>query len=218
VIIITLLNHSITQSIIPGAVPEDYFATGEHLASHGFAAIYTPMRPWDVTRGLDYCRDGTIEEDIPALHSLVNASRLGVGGHSGGGPYAVHAASGVEDVNVIITQHAASIPVLNKQSDETMHALKGDLMVLCGTEDSMPFCDCPRVEEDYYGRAPLGRAIVKVPDGHVDGACLQSGETNEAGYITAMLYYGLRGETDAATAISQGKNDDIITVDFDHVE
>ena len=190
---------------------------GQHLASHGFAAIYVPMRPWDVTKGLNYCRDGTIVDDIPTLKSWMNSTMLGVGGHSGGGPYAVRAASGVDDVNVIITQHAASIPVLNKQSDETMQALKGNLMVLCGTQDSMPFCDCSRAITDYYDRAPLGRVVAEVPDGHVDGACFEAGEKNEAGYITAMLYYGLRGLKEAGDALKQGKEGDIVTVDLQHV-
>jgi hypothetical protein len=176
-----------------GAVPEDYASTGEHLASHGFAAIYTPMRPWDVTKGLDYCRDATIVTDAPELEGLLNTTRLGTGGHSGGGPYAVHASSGVKDVAVVIAQHCASIPVMNRQSDETMAALEGDLMVLCGTDDHMPFCGCDVGERDYYDRAPHGRALVKVPDNHVSGACFESGANFEAGYITAMLYYGLRG-------------------------
>ena len=67
-----------------GALPEDYAKTGEHLASHGFAAIYVPMRPWDVSEGLKYCRDGKIVKDVPELEGHVDASRMGVGGHSGG--------------------------------------------------------------------------------------------------------------------------------------
>lgn len=201
-----------------GALPEDYTATAEHLASHGFAAIYVPMRPWDVTRGLEYCRSGQLASDVPELSEWVDSSRMGVGGHSGGGPYAVHAASGVSDVAAIIAQHAASIPVLNKQSNETMHNLKGALMVLCGTQDHMPFCDCPRVEEDYFDRAPLGRVIAKVPDGHISGACFSEGEQNEAGYITAMLYYTLKLEAEAEAALREGKNDDDVTVDLHHVE
>lgn len=197
-----------------GAVPEDYAATGEHLASHGFAAIYTPMRPWDVTRGFNYCRDATIVHDAPELEGLLNTTRLGAGGHSGGGPYAVRASSGEKDVAVVITQHSASIPVMNRQSDETMAALAGDVMVLCGTDDHMPFCGCDVGERDYYDRAPHGRALVKVPDNHVSGACFESGEKFESGYITAMLYYGLRGEKDALVAITSGKEGDEIVVDM----
>lgn len=173
------------------------------------------MRPWDVTEGLEYCRNGTtIIEDAPELKGYLDSSAMGVGGHSGGGPYAVHAASGVEDVNVIVTQHAASIPIMNRQSDATMAALKGDVLVLCGTEDHMPFCGCTPGERDYYDRAPLGRVIAKIPDGHVDGACFGAGEINEAGYVTAMLYSTLRQSEDAKVALAQGKEGDEVIVDF----
>lgn len=173
------------------------------------------MRPWDVTEGLDYCRNGTtILEDAPELSGYLDASSMGVGGHSGGGPYAVHAASGVDDVGVIVAQHAASIPVMNRQSDSTMAALKGDLLVLCGTQDHMPFCGCTPGERDYYDRAPNGRAIAKVPDGHVDGACFEKGEENEAGYVTAMLYATLRGSASAKTALAQGKEGDEVVVEL----
>lgn len=198
-----------------GALPEDYSKTAEHLASHGFAAIYVPMRPWDVTRGLEYCRSGEIVEDVPALQGWVNSAKMGVGGHSGGGPYAVHAASGVADVAAIVTQHGASIPATNQQSDETMAALPGDLMVLCGLDDSMPFCDCGTATEDYYLRAPKGRVLAEVPDGHVDGACLEKGEENEAGYLAAFLYYTLKGVPEAADALRQGKDGDFVTVELD---
>ncbi|CAE7723410.1 unnamed protein product, partial [Symbiodinium microadriaticum] len=180
-----------------------------------FAAIMVPMRPWDVTEGLDYCRNGTtILEDAPELTGYLDANRMGVGGHSGGGPYAVHAASGVKDVNAIVAQHAASIPIMNRQPDKIMEDLQGDLMVLCGTEDHMPFCGCTPGERDYYDRAPLGRVLVKVPDGHVDGACFEKGEENEAGYVTALLYASLRQDADAKVALAQGKEGDEITVDL----
>lgn len=120
-----------------GAIPQDYSATAEHIASHGFVAIYVPMRPWEVTNGFNYCRginnicynfaciiifciDGKIASDIPELKEWMDSSRIGAGGHSGGGPYAVKASSGEEDVKLVVAQHAASIPLLNKQSNETM--------------------------------------------------------------------------------------------------
>ena len=198
-------------------IPEDYASTGEHLASHGFAAIYVPMRPWDVTNGLEYCRNGTIIEDVPELGPYMDGSKLAVGGHSGGGPYAVRAASGVSDVAAIVTQHAASIPVLNRQSNATMDDLRGDMLVLCGTNDHVPFCGCSFGIDDYYNRAPLGRVLAQVPDDHITGACFEHGEENEAGYITAMLYYALRGMSEAADAMSAGKEGDVVTVDLQHV-
>lgn len=78
----------------------------------------------------------------------------------------------------------------------------------------MPFCDCPRVKEDYYDRAPHGRVIAQVPDGHVSGACFADGETFESGYVTAMLYYSLREVGDAAVALQHGNEGDSITVDL----
>lgn len=174
-----------------------------------------PMRPWDVTNGLEYCRNGTeILQDAPELTGFLDAGRMGVGGHSGGGPYAVHAARGVTDVKAIIAQHAASIPILNRQSDQDMSELQGDLLVLCGTDDHMPFCGCRTGERDYFNRAPLGRVLAKVPDGHVDGACFEKGEENEAGYVTAMLYASLREDSEAAVALAQGKEGDEVTVEL----
>ena len=95
-----------------------------------------------------------------------------------------------------------------------MADLRGDVLVLCGTEDRMPFCGCTPGERDYYNRAPKGRAIAKVPDGHVDGACFAEGEANEAGYVTAMLYATLRGSEGAKAAMAQGKEGDEVTVEL----
>lgn len=194
------------------ATPADYEPTLDHIASHGFIAVGVgnhngnSCSPASVDTIIDSLADDT---RLPAaLRGHVDGSNIVVGGHSGGGPCALKAAAKRNTVvHGSVSQHGAAIPGINRLTDAEIAALRGAVMTLCGTADTVPFCGCYNAQVDYYGRlsASLPRVGIAVKGvNHLSGTQHEAGDLHEGGYVVAFLYSALRHNSDAAQALVQG--------------
>jgi len=133
----------------------EYAPTLRHLASHGLLVLGVQdaktkvMTPEVMGRAIDFVRDAKVlRAALPAaLHGRIDASRLAVGGHSGGGPVALEAAAallarapaagGRPAVQGFVAQHAAAIPEDNPQKLQPNRPREAHLGALAAEGASM---------------------------------------------------------------------------------
>lgn len=193
--------------------PSDYAATLKHVASHGIFAVANYM-DLDLTPGLP---KGTYPISTKCAKSLttgatpvkVDARNIVSGGHSGGGPLAVRINDDFQGNYVgYVGQHAAAIVGSNKPTKAQLAKVRGKVLQMCGTKDTMPTCGCSDAKNSYYDRYPAAtpRALLKSPGTHITGVCKDSGDRNEGGSVVAFLSYVLNGDACGREALHEKRS------------
>eukprot|EP00442_Polarella_glacialis_P050504 CAMPEP_0115109394 /NCGR_PEP_ID=MMETSP0227-20121206/38666_1 /TAXON_ID=89957 /ORGANISM="Polarella glacialis, Strain CCMP 1383" /LENGTH=152 /DNA_ID=CAMNT_0002508057 /DNA_START=283 /DNA_END=739 /DNA_ORIENTATION=+ len=86
-------------------------------------------------------KNGTLQ--LPGAITT-DASKIAVGGHSGGGACALWAASDLgKDIAGLVSEHAGQIHGGNMVSAAGMRQISAASLVMCGAYDTMPACGCP---------------------------------------------------------------------------
>eukprot|EP01084_Bolivina_argentea_P039160 72392_1 len=197
-----------------GAHPNQYKETLELVATHGFVSVGSWMEgKKDGRHAIKYIESG--DANWPNEIKTPNISNVATGGHSGGGPVALYAATGGSDFNPqnepyiqgYISQHGAAIPGVNTPSKKQIQDVGAPLMALCGSHDSMPYCGCHDATKHYYDNcaANQGRILVTAPDTHNGGTMGKSGRDLEGGFVVAFLSYTLQQDQDAKQALANFK-------------
>lgn len=217
---------------------EGYRSYGEHLASHGFA-VALPTFPMtffnvhhvrlaeDVRFVIDYCVAATANVDHP-LFGVIDASRIGVSGHSLGGKLSLLEA--ITDVRIdaaaVLDPVDVGNPIFNdlrrypSVAPELMPELKIPLLIV-GAElgsEMVTFSPCAPEDENYqrYFEAanPPATEVTQLDVGHaqyvdegVEGAASTCAvgdvpdawvRSSTAAYITAFFLANLLESQDAA--------------------
>jgi len=156
--------------------PSSYHQTLELVASYGIAVVgvantfkfgglttcgyLTGVSSFSnsVTLMIESLKNGTLQ--LPGAITT-DASKIAVGGHSGGGACALWAASDLgKDIAGLVSEHAGQIHGGNMVSAAGMRQISAASLVMCGAYDTMPACGCPVAKGVIFDRLQAPKYFV----------------------------------------------------------
>mmetsp|Transcript_19541 Transcript_19541/g.34862 ORF Transcript_19541/g.34862 Transcript_19541/m.34862 type:complete len:390 (-) Transcript_19541:56-1225(-) len=156
--------------------PSSYHQTLELVASYGIAVVgvantfkfgglttcgyLTGVSSFSnsVTLMIESLKNGTLR--LPGAITT-DASKIAVGGHSGGGACALWAASDLgKDIAGLVSEHAGQIHGGNMVSAAGMRQISAASLVMCGAYDTMPACGCPVAKGVIFDRLQAPKYFV----------------------------------------------------------
>ena len=211
----------------------EYAPTLHHIASFGVLVLGVQdertkvMSAAVMLRAIQAVLTGaSVPPPLAPAAQHVDASRLVVGGHSGGGPVALEAAAALIAANTpvrgFVAQHAAAIPAGNPQrlapnrpTAQQLDALAqsgASMLSLCGVKDAIPYCSCDTALSEYFERFDGPKLLVKVLAAeHMAGTAGLRGDRLEGPYLLTYLLATFDADLAARDALLAGRgNEDIL--------
>jgi len=173
------------------------------VASHGFIVTQSSMESRFHPQA-DTCIRMALGGSVAGVPT---SGKVGVGGHSGGGPEALWIAGSFSNqISALVVQHGAAIAGVNAPTPIDLAKIGMPVLQLCGTHDTTFGCGCGPAQTAYFSKYPPStpKLLVEAPTDHVCGTEHASGAKFEGPYITAFLSHALLGDPDASSAISAG--------------